>query len=116
MFLSPTTSIRLTVKPARPIASPAAVIALAGISRATSTTAAISARNRPKAAAAQRLARASLTGSFFPPRSAPHPGVSGSPVWIGMSITLPRCTPNSGRYGPAGKTSPWKKPSSRGSE
>ncbi len=49
-----------------------------------------------------RMVLASLTGSFLPPGVAPQPGVSGSPVWTGMSITLPRCTPNSGRYGPSG--------------
>lgn len=40
-------------------------------------------------------------------RLAPTPGVSGSPGYC-VSITLPRCTPSSGRYGPAGKSCPSK--------
>ena len=51
---------------------------------------------------------ASLTLSRLASRVAPMPGVSGSPGYTGMSITLPRCTPSLGRHGPLGKTSPWK--------
>ena len=37
---------------------------------------------------------------------APTPGVSGSPGYVGMSITLPRCAPSFGRQPPFGYTSP----------
>jgi len=46
----------------------------------------------------------------------PLPGVSGSPGYTGMSATEPRCTASSGRQAPFGYTSPWRKPSSAGSE
>ena len=59
---------------------------------------------------------ASLRSSRFAPGTAPMPGVSGSPGYVGMSSTLPRCTPSFGRNGPAGYVSPAPKPSSRGSE
>jgi hypothetical protein len=59
---------------------------------------------------------ASERDSLRAPGSAAHPGDSGSPGWVGMSITLPRCTPCHGRIGPWGYTSSTKYPSSRGSE
>ena len=59
---------------------------------------------------------ASLRSRRVAPGEAPTPGVSGSPGYVGMSSTLPRCTPSFGRYGPFGYVSPSAKPSSRGSE
>ena len=59
---------------------------------------------------------ASLTASRVADAVAPTPGVSGSPGYTGMSMTLPRCTPPGGRIGPAGNTGPAAYPSSRGSE
>src|ERR1017187_9316882 len=59
---------------------------------------------------------ASLSARRLASLVAPTPGVTGSPGYTGMSITLPRCTPSFGRNGPSGKTSPRKYPSSCGSE
>ncbi len=50
----------------------------------------------------------SFSASRFAPFVAPTPGVRGSPGWMGMSMTLPRCTPSFGRQAPFGKTSPSK--------
>src|SRR5271165_3831263 len=44
---------------------------------------------------------ASVSARRFASLVAPTPGVSGSPGYC-VSITLPRCTPSGGRYGPAG--------------
>ena len=62
------------------------------------------------------IVAASSFARRFAPSTAPTPGVRGSPGYVGMSMTLPRCTPSFGRYGPCGKVSPSPKPSSFGSE
>src|SRR5260370_22537709 len=59
---------------------------------------------------------ASLMSSRFAFFVAPTPGVSGSPGYVGISATLPRCTPSLGRQAPPGNVSPSTNPSSCGSE
>ena len=54
----------------------------------------------------QGVQRGSVADMPLYPGDPLTPGVSGSPGNVGMSATLPRCTPWGGRIGPFGKTSP----------